>query len=301
MPDTSPEFQLQPEQLFSQSLHDAVINEDLYKDIIELQINPDENAERISNDVKELRKKLGENDRFRFLEINICTTQEELEQARKTMEAEHERMKAEDGIFYGRYGINYEFPNYSMVLPVELKNLYHWSSAKNANQIEAHGLLPGFVTSGRNTRGFVHTTATFDEHWPQKVAQELNHTYNPQDYTAYEIDYDPSLEAYMWLQVIHHEPNGNIPLLTSYHSAEKPGLSCLVSSRAVPLSLQVGELVEYDREVVEHADSNDKTNWRYSSLLGMHLHPNAASLPENYSTSEILLDYVPPSRIKRLK
>lgn len=286
-----------------------------YNALLEFLKQPNKQSEQIASLIKKIRAEFFKDPLFNDRAVRFLTTPKEFDEYRKNRLRQHDesvqRHKrviagVEDGIPYANFNKELSFPEYPVHPQYVINKLYHWVPNEIVEKIMEEGLLPGFLSNAPSYgRPVAHASFQRSEYWRETMAQARKkgggvdmHT-DPSSYTELEIDYDPTIEAYMWPPYLSKSP-GQALMINSLHTVEHLGLSPLLSTKAVPLNAQVSILLDFDRKEAEEMEINGRNpgkKWIYSPILHRDVPDWASSLPQNYSTSEVLLDYIPPSRI----
>jgi hypothetical protein len=120
----------------------------------------------------------------------------------------------------------------------------------------------------------------------------------PKEFVELEIDYDPALEAYLWLAFRARLAGGNCEYVqTLYHAREA------LSSRFVSIDRQLADMLDYDARLLKEArlgfpEDADDEPWVYSPFFRQEVPRYLCSDPGCFEHSDLLLDYVPPDRIR---
>lgn len=191
-----------------------------------------------------------------------------------------------------------EYPDFTGAPQVEITKLYHWMPRGLLAQAERFGLLPGAFT-GRSALVFVYASLEPSPVWgDQRSQSKAIHLpdVNRNDFVQIEIDYDPNMETFMWMEGLALDEflNDVIPVSTY--------LSTLLSSRVVSLSRRVTELLAGEKERQRtDTDVYDEDETLHSSLAGTTIPYTSPLHPSNWEESEVLLNWVAPERIREYK
>jgi hypothetical protein len=183
--------------------------------------------------------------------------------------------------------------------------LYHWCTREALPLIQEIGILPGFCT-GQTTRQHVYASLYPNQFWATESISEDVHKslaysrngFRSTEFVQLEIDYDPTLEAYMWLPFQYQRERGPVAEISTMYKSK------LLSSICMPLAEQVDVLTLHDRKfldaveagLINSVDLYDEP-WQYSPLLGCKAPYCTLTHPSSWESSEVLLDYVAPERI----
>jgi len=313
----------------SQEYHDLVsaVRQDTLSKIPEYLVlqdhlqAPNEHAAEIASLVKKVRSEFYKDPIFGKGRVRFLSDPEAYEEYKREKLAEHQaevvqQEETDKAVAAGikklapherPYDIvDLSFPDYPVNPQYSVDKLYHWVPNQLLQRVLQQGLLPGFLADDKTSIGrpVAHATFQRNEHWNVEMAEDRKNIKgvdysDPSQYTLLEIDYDPSLEAYMWPPVLWRDIEANELHLDTDHIPTSYEHAPLLSTRVVPLDAQVSLLLDFDREKAESLEQQglNTDRWVYSPILKRKLPPWAESTPESSSTSEVLLDYVPPSRI----
>ncbi len=267
----------------------------LYRALLESLESPAVDVARTQSLVKQLRTHLVSQDMFKDKRRELFDSQQSLE----LLEQRIKSIKPPDDQTIIRMA---EFPT---VPSYHVDKLYHWAPASFKQAILAQGLLPGFCL-GLGSRSFVYASLERNDFWASaKDSDTAPLVYDRgsekhSEFVEFEIDYGPDLEAYMWVPFYSYS--------TSDHSLYRSTLylEALLSSNVVLLDCQVSELLDYDKGIVDSGlkagrkekDAASGDPWVYSKLLKQEAPTYCHSWPGAWESSEVLLNYVPPARLR---
>lgn len=188
-----------------------------------------------------------------------------------------------------------EYPDYTGDPNVEIKKLYHWMPRGLLDQAMRFGLLPGAFT-GRSGLVFVYASLEPSHVWrEQRSESKAIHLpdVDRKDFVQVEIDFDPNMETFMWMEGLGIDEYLDDLIPISTHE------SALLSSRAVSLDRCVSELLDREKER-QRTDTSayDPDEFFDSSIAGRQVPYTSPLHPGNWEESEVLLNWVSPERIR---
>ncbi|MGH7141809.1 MAG: hypothetical protein ACREGH_04230 [Minisyncoccia bacterium] len=167
-----------------------------------------------------------------------------------------------------------------------VQSVFHWIPEERADVALKNGLLPGFLT-GHSFRSYVYAHVEKGNPAWTKILHR-NHA----RYLELEIEHDPE-HTYMWLMYALDDTSGRIQY--------KGDNAHLVSCAFTDLSTQVAARLRADEKSARYYKNvqlGPAEMPYFSALLGRNNPTYSALSPYNWEESEVLLDFVPPARIK---
>ncbi|MFC1640886.1 hypothetical protein ACFL2D_02420 [Patescibacteria group bacterium] len=249
-----------------------------FDELLRLLEDKSEETEEIIDRIKRMREALFSSHAFKISRVEAAET-------------DHGRKKAWKNIAEWRMEGKYfrpesvEQPEYSEE-GKEIEHLYHWIPDRIAPIVTSEGLVPGFISDQR-PKFFVYTSLERNDFWPRTIAKRLKQ-FESESFVELEIDYDDSMEAYMWMPYYEVWPDQR------RYAPAYPGT--ILSSRAVPLRRQVAELLLSDKDL--RAEDHPDEDSYFSPLLNREIPHFANTSISSWETSEVLLNFVPPEKIR---